>query len=401
MRMAHVQPLCDDILLDIFLRLPVDSVFRFKSVSKRWNRLLSAPSFRSKYQSMRVGDAEVVLRSPVLLGFFQGSPFYVPKEIRDITTPRLSFLPASQKTTYMKSRKFIDKLGCFFVGSSNGIILCGRHPSTYYVCNPATDRVVQVPKPSNKTCGAMNVAIGFSYEEIHDAVSDTLRGKYKVVQADLRTASEIRYDTLLVETYSSDTGVWEQSLLRGSIPFLLVPWWPSTVLRGVIYWSAYHSTIAAYDPNASHNWVWLIKLPQSNGIQNFVLTESPDGMLHCGMDDRMDDDASQLLLGFKIFKLQKNLESYGYTTMVSATEWIELYKFYYNWRIDQYPHLIAFCPLNPRYILIRFGLEITWCDVEEGRLSLVGYDGNISSGYEFHLFPYFLPWPWPWPRALP
>ncbi|KAI8528090.1 hypothetical protein RHMOL_Rhmol12G0124300 [Rhododendron molle] len=33
--------------------------------------------------------------------------------------------------------------------------------------------------------------------------------------------------------------------------------------------------------------------------------------------------------------------------MVSATEWIELYNFYYNWRIDQYPYLIAFCPLNP------------------------------------------------------
>lgn len=121
------------------------------------------------------------------------------------------------------------------------------------------------------------------------------------------------------------------------------------------------------------------------GIQNCVLAESPDGMLLCGMDDRMDDDAGQLLLGFKIFKLQKILESYGYTTMVSATEWIELYNFYYNWRIDQYPHLIAFCPLNPRYILIRFGLEMAWCDVEEGSLSPVGYDGNISSGYEFHL----------------
>ncbi|KAE9454169.1 hypothetical protein C3L33_13926, partial [Rhododendron williamsianum] len=333
--MAHVQPLCDDILLDVFLRLPVDSVFRFKSVSKRWNRLLSTPSFRSKYQSMRVGDAEVVLRSPVLLGFFQGSPSYVPKEIRDITTPRLSFLPASQKTTYMKSRKFIDKLDCFFVGSSNGIILCGRHPSTYYVCNPVTDRVVQVPKPSNKTCGAMNVAIGFLYEEIHDAVSDTLRGKYKVVRADLRTTSEVRYDTLLIETYSSDTGVWEQSVLRGSIPFLLIPRWPSIVLRGVFYWSAYHSTIAAYDPNASHNWVWLIKLPQSTGIQNCVLAESPDGMLHCGMDDRMDDDAGQLLLG---------------------------------------------------YILIRFGLEMAWCDVEEGSLSPVGYDGNISSGDDIDIY---------------
>ncbi|KAH7864435.1 hypothetical protein Vadar_029574 [Vaccinium darrowii] len=130
---------------------------------------------------------------------------------------------------------------------------------------------------NNEMCGAMNVAIGFLYEEIQDKVSDTIRGKYKVVRADLRNTSTIRYDTLLIETYSSDMGVWEESVLRGSIPFLLNPRWPSTVLHDTFYRFAYHSTIAAYDPNASHNWVWLIKLPQSNGIQNFVPGESPDG----------------------------------------------------------------------------------------------------------------------------
>ncbi|KAG5539989.1 hypothetical protein RHGRI_020279 [Rhododendron griersonianum] len=41
----HHQAPCDDILINIFRRLSLESVSISKSVSKRWNCLLSAPSF--------------------------------------------------------------------------------------------------------------------------------------------------------------------------------------------------------------------------------------------------------------------------------------------------------------------------------------------------------------------
>ncbi|KAI8546696.1 hypothetical protein RHMOL_Rhmol07G0139900 [Rhododendron molle] len=331
-----------------------------------------------------------------LLGFFQGSTFR-PEEISEQTAPRLSYLPSTEPFMPLKSRKFMDDPDCFFVGSSNsGIILCGRHPSTYFVCSPLADRWVRLPPPNDKTCGAMNVAVAFSYEEIQDTVSDTVRGRYRVVRANLRSTSEIAHDTLLIETYSSETGVWEESVLRGCIPFLVIPRWPGTVLRGIFYWVAYQSTIVAYDPDGSHNRVWLIELPPTTGVQNVVLGESSsDGLLQCGIDDNIGSS-----LGLKVLRLQKNLHGYGCTAMVSGLEWTVLYAFRYDWQVDQYPRLIAFYPLDPRFLLIRFGLVIAWFNVAEGFLyTPIVYYGNILSGFEFHLFPLFLPLPWP--AALP
>lgn len=130
--------------------------------------LLSAPSFRSKYmRSMNLlvmGDSENDSTPLSLLGFFQGSTW--PEEISDQTAPRarLSYLPSTEPFMPLKSRKFMDDPDCFFVGSStSGIILCGRHPSTYFVCSPLADRWVRLPPPNDKTCGAMNVAVGFSF----------------------------------------------------------------------------------------------------------------------------------------------------------------------------------------------------------------------------------------------
>ncbi|KAI8546695.1 hypothetical protein RHMOL_Rhmol07G0139900 [Rhododendron molle] len=251
-----------------------------------------------------------------LLGFFQGSTFR-PEEISEQTAPRLSYLPSTEPFMPLKSRKFMDDPDCFFVGSSNsGIILCGRHPSTYFVCSPLADRWVRLPPPNDKTCGAMNVA--------------------------------------------------------------------------------YQSTIVAYDPDGSHNRVWLIELPPTTGVQNVVLGESSsDGLLQCGIDDNIGSS-----LGLKVLRLQKNLHGYGCTAMVSGLEWTVLYAFRYDWQVDQYPRLIAFYPLDPRFLLIRFGLVIAWFNVAEGFLyTPIVYYGNILSGFEFHLFPLFLPLPWP--AALP
>ncbi|KAK9283946.1 hypothetical protein L1049_012203 [Liquidambar formosana] len=389
------QQLCDDVLIEILLRVPVESVFRFKSVSKTWNHMLSHPSFINKYQT-RLRKSSSSSPSPFpLLGFFQGSVCR-RRNLPDQAIPRLSFLPTCKQGMPLKSRDFMDKLG-FYVGSSNGLILCGRHPNSYYVCNPVTNQWFSLPGP-NKELDVDSVVIGFSYQEFFDVNDGSIRRNYKVVRVHIRENHRIKYNTLPIETYSSDTGVWKESMLTGAAPFLLVPRWPCTVVRGIFYWQACKDIVAAYDPNTVEDQLWLIKLPRTTGHRFLVLGESPDGLLQCGMDDYP---------GFKIFVLNKKLHCYNYSSIIS--EWTAINIVYHSTpeimysreesAIEQYPNLIAFHPQNINIVYLRMGANIYWYDLQSGRIELIPYDGVTFPCCLYKLFPYFQP-DWP-PSPLP
>lgn len=68
-RHRHVE-LSDDIILEIFLQLPVKYIFQYRSLSKTSNRLLFDPSFYAQYQRRRRLNRES--QQLQLLGFFQG-----------------------------------------------------------------------------------------------------------------------------------------------------------------------------------------------------------------------------------------------------------------------------------------------------------------------------------------
>nr|ABK56715.1 F-box-like protein [Hordeum vulgare] len=124
----------DDLLVEIFSRVPYKSACCCKCVSTRWRDLISHPDHRDK------------LPRSTLAGFFHRTyglrsnpPF--PHAYRSVSgnwcplDASLSFLPESEE---------LRILDC-----CNGLLLCRRliDPATleYLVCNPATRKWVTVP----------------------------------------------------------------------------------------------------------------------------------------------------------------------------------------------------------------------------------------------------------------
>lgn len=138
----HVE-LSDDIILEIFfLQLPVKYIFQYRSFSKTSNRLLFYPSFYAQYQRRRRLNRES--QQLQLLGFFQGCKSWYWTTIEQEGAPKLSFLPVCKQGMPLTSRPFLKRIG-FILGFFSGLTLCGRHPVTYFVCNP------------------INLVIGFHY----------------------------------------------------------------------------------------------------------------------------------------------------------------------------------------------------------------------------------------------
>lgn len=102
----HVE-LSDDIILEIFLQLPVKYIFQYRSLSKTSNRLLFDPSFYAQYQRRRRLNRES--QQLQLLGFFQGCKSWYWTTIEQEGAPKLSFLPVCKQGMPLTSRPFLKK----------------------------------------------------------------------------------------------------------------------------------------------------------------------------------------------------------------------------------------------------------------------------------------------------
>lgn len=125
----------DDIMSEIFLLLPPETVYKLILVSKRWLQIISDPFFRCTYLTKWK-------RMSKLVGFFicktknSGSFEY------ELRRPPFEFhhsLPLKNILgDEIKSLKH-------YVDSSNGFILCSPNPNDYYLWNPSTRRRHRIP----------------------------------------------------------------------------------------------------------------------------------------------------------------------------------------------------------------------------------------------------------------
>ncbi|XP_022996299.1 F-box protein At5g07610-like [Cucurbita maxima] len=124
----------DDLLLEIFLRLPIRSLLRFKSVSKRWLSLISDPNFchrRSAFQPLT--PPSVILFRPYCSRFSSGSDL----DYMDPNAPRVP---------YRSLEPTISECRIVILQSCNGLFL-GRsyEKNVYYVYNPTTKQYKMLP----------------------------------------------------------------------------------------------------------------------------------------------------------------------------------------------------------------------------------------------------------------
>ncbi|CAI0395857.1 unnamed protein product [Linum tenue] len=126
---SPMRHLGDDLLLQILiLVLELRSVFRCKSVCKRWNSLISDPYFSRRFSSHHKSTASCYGEPPLL-------PFNDPEST-------LSFIPVPHelKDRFVVMDSFKDLLLCGFVDSENS----EAHRS-YIVCNPFSKQWIALP----------------------------------------------------------------------------------------------------------------------------------------------------------------------------------------------------------------------------------------------------------------
>nr|XP_043639791.1 F-box protein At5g07610-like [Erigeron canadensis] len=172
----HVIVSSQDLLTEIFNRLPVISVIQLMSVSKQWYFFIKSSSY---FQNSDPGP-------PIGL-FFEGWDArykyrYVGLDIENsINRPPFTTL-------------CFDSGAIKILQSCNGLLLCANDFQKYYVYNPTTNRFKTLPKLNNhnpdSTC-CMTLAF-----------DPSISSGYKVVCSYL-------YKVMTIEIYSSKTGRWK------------------------------------------------------------------------------------------------------------------------------------------------------------------------------------------------
>ncbi|KAK9275279.1 hypothetical protein L1049_022541 [Liquidambar formosana] len=183
----------EDLLTEILLRLPAQSLLRFKAVSKNWLSLISDHRFSLHWKNFKsVSPNGLFLRR-----------YSRPKN----PNYKLEYVPLDGKQQQGKrsrppfrSLSFVDDpLGIKILQSSHGLLLCSSrvdHPKrNYYVYNPTTKQFRTLPRPT--ACSLREVC------GIYLAFDPFQSKHYKVV-----CVSSVGSGRYRIEIYSPETGTW-------------------------------------------------------------------------------------------------------------------------------------------------------------------------------------------------
>ncbi|CAH1427893.1 unnamed protein product [Lactuca virosa] len=138
----------DSLLIEILARLPVKSIFSFKSVCKHWQTLISHPSFCRFYYSILNSSSRPfrILFRYARLPNFKEFVIRLGTEIHSSSEFSVLFLSTPEE------RRLYDQFSVLSI--SNGFILCCSWSPTfvYYFCDPLTRQWITLPKrgPSYK-----------------------------------------------------------------------------------------------------------------------------------------------------------------------------------------------------------------------------------------------------------
>ncbi|KAI3446042.1 hypothetical protein Pfo_002707 [Paulownia fortunei] len=244
---SSIDDLPDLLLTDIFQRLPMNSVFRSKCVSKRWLSLISDPLFAQSYASRQQS-----LSRPFALfyiGFIPGSehpceigPYCPPFEPESLTFP-LNFF-----TTELQKRQK-ETCALQLIGSSSDLLLFSgldqSSSDSYCVCNPLTFQWITLPQPPRRR--ARYPVVGFMVEG---------DGTFWVVQI---LPPKFPSSRLLVfQVYCSGRGKWCSK--KVACPRQFESFWAKTtvVYQGIILWMV-NNGLLAFDPKTT--LIGVIDLP--------------------------------------------------------------------------------------------------------------------------------------------
>ncbi|KAL0317399.1 UNVERIFIED_CONTAM: putative F-box/kelch-repeat protein [Sesamum angustifolium] len=308
-----------NLLMEIFVRLPQKSVFRFKSVSKTWENIISTdPLFLcsySRHRSSTTGGRLLAFLQIITDMFIHWGIPCPPYQ------PYMAILPVRVPDNPIATLEQPKKL-YYILSSSNGLILTGELCHKYYVVNPFTFKWVSLPQPPelpglDQADTSINILCEDNLNE--------LKANYIVV----RTIKSLENDIMPIQTYSSRTGKWAESSLVATGNFALHPL-PATVANGVFHWCTYNWTIPVYDPNDRvKNHVQLIQMPNSGSDEDYfhisiVTRATADKILWLGIL------GTKRLNFFMLPKGEDSGRSHSRKTTISGKEWVPMHCISHN-----------------------------------------------------------------------
>lgn len=232
--MSSNEFLQQDIIRDILLRLPVESLARCKCVSKPWHELICDPHFVKTYLKQGFHDHKLIITSP-------------PNSLYSIN---LSKQPLSNIEDEIPIKLNFEHPNHWLrvLTSCDGLLLLVYDDNTMVLLNPTTLEFKKLPdKSSNMSKCRTIYGIGF----------DASTNDYKIVTITFPDVENVENNDpencpeMLVQVYTIRHNCWKQ--IQNS-PFNHSDSWPCSgvFLNGSIHWLAtitwsYKWIIAAFD----------------------------------------------------------------------------------------------------------------------------------------------------------
>ncbi|XP_010463187.1 PREDICTED: F-box protein At5g03970-like [Camelina sativa] len=369
---AHEVLNSDDAMFEILLLLLPETIYKVILVSKRWLQIVSNPVFRNTYLTKWKPRFH-------LIGFFISNTMYLNSQcILPRSEPRMPLLSTSIIGNEMEYSNVLKKLS-YYIDSSNGLLLCGCHPKTYYLWDVNTRNHDETPCPQAH----------FSEFVMSLMTEDSLdKGlSYKVIHAECNSYV-LNNKKVKVQTYSSKSSMWSYVELTCPQEISLRSWTPGSVIGSVVYWIATASQEAIYGTYDEEKRINQIKLPKIFDYDEQVFGESVDGSLQYGWSDKAV---------MEIWKLEK-----------VTLQWVLQYKLRFKamWKMNpveskrfsktKETQLLTFMNQNSNSVYIRKDPHIFTCDFESQLVECLPHHGHASSFvWEYcKVWPYFRPiWP--------
>ncbi|WOG85776.1 hypothetical protein DCAR_0104969 [Daucus carota subsp. sativus] len=375
----------DSMLMEILQKLPLKSIFCFKSVSKHWFSLISNPKFAKSY-TLQIFTKNNYSPPCAIFSSLDQMGFQERVLMRDQELAHTNFsLQFLGPIIGQASTKLLD--------SSNGLLLlCSMSDSQildYYVCNPLTMKWVCLPQPLRQPKW-VKAAI----------LVEKVSGNFLVVRvAELLFRSKV----FNFEIFSSKLGEWRDLTMNCSRRIRFFVKARHTVCyNGMILWLVDNHTILAFDPEGNTNDCHFIDLPPDTESMHLGVLGVSCGLL-CYMEVSNNK--------YEEFREQ----SLGVWTLkdYDAGEWclecrIQLNEFWCGddasdnrWDPDTAlcTRPLGFHPFDFDMVFLEQGRRLYCCNVSTRVVKIVDCESHLNNSlFKFEMFPFVLP---PWPTPVP
>ncbi|XP_071723090.1 F-box protein At3g07870-like [Rutidosis leptorrhynchoides] len=297
MQSKTIDDLPEDLLLDVFQRLPIKALGSCMCVKKKWRSIVKNPEFISSYtvNNSKKKQYTVFWSSPSQWELF-------------LETERFDFY---KHLILPRSIKMFDAS----IAVCNGVLCLAKENGTIILWNPTIRKTLTIPKPNFSKFYANTTPLGFAF--------DSLSNDYKIVRILFSENSQ----SPQVGVFKLSGNCWK--LLSDTAPSSIPFGPPLPLLNGAIHWlsgSSFTSmykfgddrAIVGFDVNAEifHE----IKLPESlkpEGKKIQLAAYKQTSIAVCSSELRVNGEAG---LELWIMKQYGNVDSW---TKISLGDFVE------------------------------------------------------------------------------